>query len=171
MVLCTFRLGDVSMGIDIRMVQEIKRCYGSTPVPGSPNYIRGMLNNRGRVTTLYDLRNRLGWLGGSEEESSDPRKEFAIILKTRSHVRQIDEELAHTTVFWNDSVALIVDQLGGVLEVSGQQLRPSPANMAGISAQFISAVVQQQKDLLVILDVPHILGFDPQEEIKKLAEV
>ncbi|MEG3641257.1 chemotaxis protein CheW [Magnetococcus sp. PR-3] len=165
MVLCTFRLGDLIMGVDIRMVQEIKRAHQSTPVPGAPDYIRGMLNNRGRVCTLYDLRTRLGWSppdGGGQQP-----KEYAIILKTRSHVRQLDEELARTVVFWEDSVALIVDQLGGVLEVNGQQLRSAPANMAGISAQFVHSVVQQKTELLVVLDVPRILGFDPDEEQKK----
>nr|CRH06743.1 putative Chemotaxis protein cheW [Candidatus Magnetococcus massalia] len=164
MILCTFLLGELKMGIDIRLVQEIKRSKESTPVPGAPGHIRGMFNNRGRVTTLIDLRYRLGW---NQQPATTGHKEFEVILKTRSHVRQIDEELANTTVFWEDSVALIVDQLGEVVEVLSQQLRPSPANMEGISGDFVHAVVERKQDLLVILDITKILGFGPEMESKE----
>ena len=58
MLVSVFRLGDIYLGINIVLIREINRSSDCTPVPGSQDYIRGLLNIRGRVITLFDLKRR-----------------------------------------------------------------------------------------------------------------
>ncbi|OSM07242.1 chemotaxis protein CheW [Magnetofaba australis] len=163
MVLCTFRLGDLYLGVDIRLIQEIKRAVNWTPVPGAAPHVRGLLNNRGRVTTLIDLKRRLNWIPEASTSIKGNKKEYEVILKTRHQVSQIDESLAREKVFWDDSAALMVDQLGEVVEVIGQQMQSPPANLGEISSDLVEAVVEQEKALLIILNVARIIGAKDEE--------
>ncbi|MBF0181464.1 MAG: chemotaxis protein CheW [Magnetococcales bacterium] len=160
MLVSTFTLGELYLGINIRLVREINRSMECTPVPGSPNYIRGMLNIRGRVITLFDLKTRLGW---SRQESGEPKtKHYNVIMKTRDEVLKIDQELALTKCPWEDPVGLAVDQLGDVRDIVDDNILPPPANLTGISADFIHGVVEFERNLLIILDVATVLGLNSQ---------
>lgn len=159
MLVSTFTLGDLYLGIDILLVREINRSIECTPVPGAPEYIRGMLNIRGRVITLFDLRKRLGW---SDDEGGDVdpdvrRKQYNVIMKTRSEVMQISREVAEGHCPWLDPVGLVVDQLGDVRDIVDDNILPPPANLSGISADFVHGVVEFERNLLVILDVASVL--------------
>ncbi|ABK46062.1 CheW protein [Magnetococcus marinus MC-1] len=168
MLVSTFTLGDLYLGIDIILVREINRSMECTPVPGAPNYIRGMLNIRGRVITLFDLKNRLSWSDDprsgvfNAEIGNDgkPAKQYNVILKTRSEVAQIDRDIAMSRCPWSDPVGLVVDQLGDVRDIVDDTILPSPANLRGISADFVHGVVEFERNLLVILDVAQVLGFE-----------
>lgn len=167
MLVSTFMLGDLYMGINILLVREINRSLECTPVPGAPEYIRGMLNIRGRVITLFDLKKRLGWShaqmsskGGQEGN----RKQYNVILKTHSEVLQINRDLAHQYCPWEDPVGLVVDQLGDVRDIVDDNILPPPANLKGISAHFVQGVVEFERTLLVILNVAAVLGMDQQQK-------
>lgn len=150
MLVSTFTLGDLYLGIDIILVREINRSLDCTPVPGAPDYIRGMLNIRGRVITLFDLRRRLGWDTGDleppvveqvEEEEEDegngsssrrgaakPRKQYNVIMKTRSEVVELNREVGIAKCHWQDPVGLVVDQLGDVRDIPDDNiLLPMPS--------------------------------------------
>ncbi|MBF0614097.1 MAG: purine-binding chemotaxis protein CheW [Magnetococcales bacterium] len=158
MLVSTFTLGDVYLGINIRMVREINRSAECTPVPGSPDYIRGMLNIRGRVITLFDIRTRLGW---SKQDSGINRsKQYNVIMKTRDEISKIDSKLALTQCPWEDPVGLIVDQLGDVLDIPDDNILPPPANLTSVSVDFIQGVVTFEKNLLVVLDIATVLGLN-----------
>lgn len=159
MLVSTFTLGDLYLGIDIILVREINRSLECTPVPGSPDYIRGMLNIRGRVITLFDLKRRLGWSTEEEAESASgpPKKQYNVILKTRGEVMQISRDIAREKSTWQDPVGLVVDQLGDVREIVDDSILPPPANLKGISAHFVHGVVEFERNLLVILDVASVL--------------
>lgn len=159
MLVSTFTLGDLYLGIDIILVREINRSLECTPVPGAPDYIRGMLNIRGRVITLFDLKKRLGW---SEEEivTTASKKQYNVIMKTRSEVLEINRELGEAKCPWQDPVGLVVDQLGDVRDIVDDNILPPPANLSGISANFVHGVVEFERNLLVILNVGAVLGMD-----------
>ncbi|MEO5367246.1 MAG: chemotaxis protein CheW [Magnetococcus sp. WYHC-3] len=161
MLVSTFTLGDLYLGINILLVREINRSMDCTPVPGAPEYIRGMLNIRGRVISLFDLKRRLGW---SErriaKQETNRKKQYNVIMKTRSEVMDIDPELAESTCFWTDPVGLVVDQLGDVRDIVDDNIQPPPANLQGISADFVHGVVEFERTLLVILNVAHVLGVE-----------
>lgn len=156
MLVSTFTLGDLYLGINIILVREINRSMECTPVPGAPDYIRGMLNIRGRVITLFDLKRRLGWSHGSKEGSGV--RQYNVIMKTHSEALKIDSELALKSCPWDDPVGLAVDQLGDVRDIVDDNIFPPPANLRGISADFIYGVVEFKKNLLIILDVAAVLG-------------
>lgn len=158
MLVSTFTLGELYLGIDIILVREINRSMECTPVPGSKDYIRGMLNIRGRVISLFDLKRRLGW---SEEETEDPPvKQYNVIMKTRAEVMKINPVLADTRCPWEDPVGLAVDQLGDVREIVDDNILPPPANLRGIAADFVHGVVEFEQNLLIIIDVAMVLGLD-----------
>jgi purine-binding chemotaxis protein CheW len=158
MLVSTFTLGDLYLGINIILVREINRSTECTPVPGSKDYIRGMLNIRGRVISLFDLKRRLGW---SEEESANSNaKQYNVIMKTRSEIMQINPVLAETQCPWEDPIGLAVDQLGDVREIVDDNILPPPANLRGISADFVHGVVEFENKLLIIIDVAMVLGLD-----------
>ncbi|MEG3638090.1 chemotaxis protein CheW [Magnetococcus sp. PR-3] len=169
MLVSTFTLGELYLGIDIILVREINRSMECTPVPGAPEYIRGMLNIRGRVITLFDLKSRLSW---SEDQRTAPppvlvdssntqrAKQYNVIMKTRNEVAQIDRDVADARCPWLDPVGLVVDQLGDVRDIVDDTIQPSPANLRGISADFVHGVVEFERKLLVILDVAQVLGIE-----------
>ncbi|MEO5332938.1 MAG: chemotaxis protein CheW [Magnetococcus sp. YQC-5] len=160
MLVSTFTLGDLYLGIDILLVREINRSMECTPVPGSPDYIRGMLNIRGRVITLFDLKTRLCW---SKPESNETKvKQYNVIMKTRDEVLKIDQELAMSKCPWEDPVGLAVDQLGDVRDIVDDNILPPPANLTGIAADFVHGVVEFERNLLIILDVATVLGLNNQ---------
>lgn len=162
MLVSTFTLGDLYLGIDIILVREINRSLECTPVPGAHDYIRGMLNIRGRVITLFDLKKRLGW---SEREivSTATKKQYNVIMKTRSEVLEINRELGEAKCQWQDPVGLVVDQLGDVRDIVDDNILPPPANLSGISADFVHGVVEFERNLLVILNVGSVLGMGPEK--------
>ncbi|MBF0453304.1 MAG: purine-binding chemotaxis protein CheW [Magnetococcales bacterium] len=162
MLVSTFTLGELYLGIDIILVREINRSMECTPVPGSQDYIRGMLNIRGRVISLFDLKRRLGW---SEDEVSDSTiKQYNVIMKTRAEVMKINPELATARCPWEDPVGLAVDQLGDVREIVDDNILPPPANLRGIAADFVHGVVEFEQNLLIIIDVAMVLGLDKHNQ-------
>lgn len=156
MLVSTFTLGDLYLGIDIILVREINRSTECTSVPGSPEYIRGMLNIRGRVITLFDLKRRLGWT--TDEEDDSKIKQYNVIMKTRAEVIKINPSLGTNRCPWEDPVGLAVDQLGDVRDIVDDNILPPPANLSGISADFVHGVVEFERNLLIILDVAAVLG-------------
>ncbi len=162
MIVSTFTLGDLYLGIDIILVREINRSMECTPVPGAPDYIRGMLNIRGRVIMLFDLKQRLGW-SGEGEDNRGKHKQYNVIMKTHEEVMQIDRELSEARCPWQDPVGLVVDQLGDVRDIVEDNIQPPPANLRGISAEFIHGVVEFKNNLLVILNVAAVLGIEQND--------
>ncbi|MBF0612698.1 MAG: chemotaxis protein CheW [Magnetococcales bacterium] len=164
MLVSTFMLGDLYLGIDIILVREINRSMECTPVPRAPDFIRGMLNIRGRVITLFDLRRRLGWTDEEEDDEerqvsqTQKRKQYNVILKTRNEVMQINRTIAENKCPWQDPVGLVVDQLGDVRDIVDDNILPPPANLKGISAHFVQGVVEFERNLLVILNVAKVLN-------------
>ncbi|MBF0399898.1 MAG: chemotaxis protein CheW [Magnetococcales bacterium] len=168
MLVSTFHLGTICIGVDILLVREINRSMEFSPIPGAPNYILGMLNIRGRIITLFDLKKRFSWSqeerkrqdGTGKESPGEPRKQYNVIMKSHNEVMRISRRLADSQCTWEDPVGLVVDRLGDVRQVSDDHILPPPANLKGIAAPFIRGVVRVDKELLVILNVAKIFGSD-----------
>ena len=161
MLVSIFRLGDIYLGINIVLIREINRSSECTPVPGSQDYIRGMLNIRGRVITLFDLKRRLGWTGDADPGETTPGGNgYNVILKTRSEVQAIDSQMGEHHCNWEDPVGLTVDELGDVMEIDKESVLPPPANLRDLSSHFVNGVVEQDERLLILMDVKSILRVD-----------
>ncbi len=134
--LVVFKLGREEYGVSILQVQEIKRMMDITRVPHSPDYIKGVINLRGSVLPVIDLKKRLDL--PPADYNDDTR---IIIVKV--------EELV---------VGLIVDAVSEVSTIASDNIEPPTSVTTGASAQYIQGVGKQDDKLLILLNLPAIVG-------------
>lgn len=134
--LVVFKLGREEYGVSILQVQEIKRITEITRVPHTPEYIKGVINLRGSVLPVIDLKKRLNL---PEQVSTEDTR--IIIVK----VQEI-------------SVGMIVDAVSEVMTISQQNI-DSPNVVAGsVSANYLSGVGKLENRLLILLNLEAITG-------------
>jgi len=132
----TFRLGDQDYGIAISKVQEIREWTKVTPLPSSPPYIRGMLNLRGAIVPVIDLRLRFG-LDALERDSS------TVII-----VVNVGNRLA----------GILVDTVSDVISVDHGQRRALPEFEGHANRRFIEGLAQIDDRLMVLLNVDQLVA-------------
>ena len=130
--LCTFFLGRDCLGIAAADVTEVLRHGTTTPVPLAPPGVVGLVNLRGRVATVVDLRVRLG-RKRSKKEPDDGS--FGVVLQSR-----------------RDVVSLLVDGIGDVLEVDETTFEPPPETVPEPARGLISGTYKLEKGLVLVLD-------------------
>jgi purine-binding chemotaxis protein CheW len=140
--LVVFKLGREEYGVSILQVQEIKRITEITRVPHSPDYIKGVMNLRGSVLPVIDLKKRLGL--PPEEYTEDTR---IIIIKV--------EEI---------SVGMIVDAVSEVTTIDQNGIEPPQSVVGGIAADYLSGVGKLENRLLILLNTDAIIGIG--QEVK-----
>lgn len=133
--LTTFRLTDELFGVDALHVQEILTYQEISPVPLAPDYVKGLINLRGQIVTVLDLRQRLGF-----EPLEDESTGMNLIVQSEE-----------------GPMSLLVDTIGNVLDIPAEQLVPPPGTVRGVAVQYIQAVCQLEDELLIVLDVDSIL--------------
>lgn len=131
----TFRLGDEEYGVEILAVQEIKGGAAITPIPGTPPHVRGVMNLRGTILPVVDLRARLGGGAGG----AGP---FPVIVVVR-----IGERM----------VGLLVDAVSDVVELAAADIQPAPALGPQAGARIVSGIGQAGERLVVLLDAGEVL--------------
>jgi purine-binding chemotaxis protein CheW len=131
----TFRLSNQDYGIAISKVQEIREWTKVTPLPSSPSYIRGMLNLRGAIVPVIDLRLRFG-LDALERDSS------TVII-----VVNVGGRLA----------GILVDTVSDVINVDHDQRRALPEFEGHANRRFIEGLAQIEDRLMVLLNVDQLV--------------
>ena len=145
MQLVGFKIGRELFGVNILSVQEIIRTTPITPIPDSPDFIEGVINLRGNIIPVIDLRKRLNLL----TEETDENNLWIVILNVDNRV-----------------TGFIVDHVTKVLKINSDIIKQAPdIVVAGLQSQYISGVCKIGENLLVLLDFSQILRID---EIKKL---
>ncbi len=132
----TFHVGNILIGADIRQVEEINRHVEVTAVPHSPGYVRGVINLRGEVVTVVDLRSILG-LAPTD-----------IIKHTRTVV--VNSRGEH--------IGLLIDRIADVVKARTDEINPPPANVGGVEGRFFKEVYKLETELLIILDIDAALA-------------
>ncbi|MBK1734672.1 chemotaxis protein CheW [Halorhodospira abdelmalekii] len=137
----TFTLGDEEYGVDILRVQEIKGWQRATPIPNTPHYVKGVINLRGTIVPVIDLRERFGM--AAQEYS---KFTVVVMVKVISGVRE-------------RIMGLVVDALSEVYTFQTEQIRPAPEFGAHIRTDFIRglATVDDSK-MVIVLDVDELLS-------------
>lgn len=130
-----FQLKDMEYAINVDIVQSIERVLSITRVPKMPSYVKGVINLRGIVTPIVDLRERFG-LAPSEMNDS-----------TRIIIVTLEEY----------EVGLIVDAANDVLDIPVESIEPQPEVIGSIESDFISGVAKVGKHLLVMLNLDNVL--------------
>ena len=132
---CTLYLDGQCYGLDVLHVQEIVRCQPLTQVPLAHPVVRGLINLRGQIVTAIDLRRRMG-------------------LPDRPE----DREPVNVVVEADDgAAALIVDDVGDVVEVAESDFERPPDTVRGAARELVLGAYKLPDQLLVILDTPRIL--------------
>jgi len=142
-----FKLGKGEFGIDIMNVKEISSYEESISLPNTPSFIEGVINYRGNVIPIINLKKRLA-LG-----------EFEVTKDTRIIVINLDEK----------EIGFIVDEASQTLRVNDEQIDPAPSFISGVDKKYITGVGKlDEKRLLILIDLKKILSADEIEEIQKL---
>lgn len=140
-----FIIGEELFGVDILTVQEIIRDTTITPIPDAPDFLEGVINLRGSIIPVIDLRKRLKLL---RIEDLNPDS-WIIILSVEGRM-----------------TGFVVDRVTKVLTVPEASIKPPPdIVVAGLKSQYIQGVCKLDQRLLILLDFGRILMV---EEIKKL---
>ncbi len=144
--LVTFSIGEEEFGVDILKVQEIIRTMEITKVPRAPQFVEGVINLRGKVIPIIDLRRR-----------------FSLNHKAHdSHTRIIVIEIN------NMIVGFVVDSVSEVLRIPISTVEPPPPVVAGLESDYISGVGKLHDRLLILLDLDKLLSSDDLEMLTKI---
>jgi purine-binding chemotaxis protein CheW len=141
--LVVFKLGEEEYGVDVSQVREIVKLMPITRIPRAPSFVEGVINLRGQITTIIDLRKRFG----VEKSGGDER--CIMVTELESNV-----------------VGMIVDSVSEVLRLPTENIDPTPPMvMTKISADFLKGVGKLDGRLIILLDLGRILT---EEEVSQL---
>lgn len=136
--LVTFSLGTEEFGVDIMKVQEIIRIPPITRVPKAPSYVEGVINLRGNVIPVVNLRKRFGMPLGEETDLSR-----VVVLQFSGKV-----------------FGVRVDGVSEVLRLGSEAIEPPPPVALGMDAHFIRGIGKIGERLLILLNLDQLMGGD-----------
>ncbi len=132
----SFAIGDDQYGVDIMAVREIKGWSNVTHLPKQPDYVRGVLNLRGVMVPIVDLRCRFG-------EGLTETTPLHIVI-----IVQID----------GDQVGLIGDRVLDIVSVDASQIQQVPRTAQGATADFLAGLVTHDNTMIALIDLPNLLA-------------
>lgn len=130
-----FYLNSEEFAAPIVQIREIIRFSQITYVPRAPEFIEGVINLRGKIIPIIDLRKQLGF--GSASETRD----------TRIMVMDLGDDL----------VGIIVDKVTEVLQILPEELHHTPESLISIDSKFVKALVQKEDRLIILIDFESLL--------------
>lgn len=141
-----FQLKDEEYAVSVDQVGSIERLQSITRVPQTADFVKGVINLRGVVTPIIDLRVRFGI---DETEYSDSTRIIIVYL----------DDL---------EVGLIVDVANDVIDIPESSIEPPPEVVGAVNVDYIAGVAKLENRLLILLDLQKVLS---QEEVKELKKV
>ncbi|WP_031388746.1 chemotaxis protein CheW [Desulfonatronum thiodismutans] len=144
--LVTFNIGDEEFGVEILKVQEIIRMMGITRVPKAPDFVEGVINLRGKVIPIIDLRKRFGMASQDHDKN------------TRIIVLEINAVI----------IGFVVDSVSEVLRIPANTVEPPPAIISGIESEYIRGVGKLADRLLILLDMDSLLSKGEQSMLTNI---
>jgi purine-binding chemotaxis protein CheW len=144
--LVSFIIGNEEFALDILFVHEINRMLQITKVPNSPDFVEGVINLRGRVIPVIDLRRKLGM----EKKPHDKN--------TRIIVVEVEGK----------TVGFIVDAVNEVLRIPKNITEAPPELVAGVNSEFIKAVGKLEDRLLILLDLEKIISNEQRSQLNSI---
>ncbi len=136
----TFAIADEEYGLEILKVREIIGYMDITPVPQTPAYVKGVINLRGQVIPVIDLRTKLGM------QQAQVTEETCIIVVEASRNGQ------------KNDTGLVIDRVQEVLYISGDQIQETPEFGATVDTDFILGLGKVGKSVKILLDIDKVLG-------------
>ncbi|AKL96279.1 chemotaxis signal transduction protein CheW [Clostridium aceticum] len=144
MQLVVFQLGDQYYAVEIDYVNGINKVkdFNIMKVPNAPNFVEGLINLRGKILPLYNLRKRFF----NEDFLSKDNEILVVRMK-------------------DIMVGLIVDEVFDIISLEEKDAEPATNLFLGIDSRFISHIGKTEDQMIIILDVPNILSQTEQQEI------
>ena len=148
----TFILAGEEYGVDILRVQEIKGWDDVTPIPNTPDYVKGVINLRGAIIPIVDLRQRFGM---SELEYGPTT--VMIILKVQNDERE-------------RIMGVVVDAVSEVYNINGTELQPPPEFGGVIKTEFLRGLASVEEKMIIVLDIDHLLNAKEMQQLNATTE-
>jgi purine-binding chemotaxis protein CheW len=146
--LACFRVGDQLYGLDILRIREIVRPQKLRPVPKAPSFVEGVMNLRGAVIPVVDLRRRF--------DLAIPPAD----RQTRIMISALSGRI----------VGLLVDEVTEVRRYERKEIQPAPHFLKGRGVQFFLGVCRRDEDLILILDLEKLLSTEEKIDIPTLSQ-
>lgn len=150
----TFRLADEEYGLQILKVQEIIQMQSVTRVPRTPEYIRGVINLRGKVIPVIELRKKFNLPSLKDTE------------KTCIIVVQIAASNENTIV-----MGIIIDEVREVLDIKAENIEETPSFGASINTDFILGMGKTNSSVKILLDIDKVLSVQEMAELQKVNKI
>jgi len=139
----TFSLAEEEYGVDILRVQEIRGWEQVTRIPNAPNYVKGVLNLRGAIVPIFDLRQRFDL--APQVYSKDT---VVIVLRVTCKTSEMR------------NMGVVVDAVSDVLNARSSEIRGTPDFGAGVATEYISGLASAGDKMIMLLDVDRLLNED-----------
>jgi purine-binding chemotaxis protein CheW len=144
----TFDLADEHYGVDILKVQEIKGYTAVTRIPNTPEYLKGVLNLRGTIVPIIDLRLKFG-MGATEPTA------FTVIV-----VANVKDRV----------MGILADAVSDVLEIAENDIQPPPELGPKVDVSFVSGIGSCNDHLVTLLDIDRVMSDDEVVKVSTVSE-
>ncbi|WP_208589010.1 chemotaxis protein CheW [Gracilibacillus suaedae] len=144
-----FKLKNQEYGANIDQIRSIERLEEIVSLPQTSDFIKGIINLRGNVTPIIDLRTRLGMA------EAKPTEQTRVLI---ANVREVQ-------------VGLIVDEATDVIDISAEVVEDAPELVKGVDYQYIKGVAKlADRGMLLLLDLDYVLSLDEINEVQQVAD-
>jgi purine-binding chemotaxis protein CheW len=142
----SFLVGEEEYGLEILRVKEVIRIREITRLPRAPSFVKGIINLRGDIIPIIDLRDRFGL----------ERREYS--QATRVIVVDVEGRL----------VGMVVDAASQVVRIPADQIEPPPPIVGGLSADYVQGVGKLEDRLVILLAIDRILSAQEKGELERM---
>ena len=146
----TFALGDESYAVDVRKVREIIRLTNITTVPQMPGFIRGVINLRGKIIPVIDLRIRFGLPSATTTD-----KTCIVVVQIQTGVRT-----------WRET-GLVVDNVEEVLNLTASDIEETPEFGAQVDTEYLLGMAKIKGVVKMLLDIDRVLGANELQDLNQ----
>ncbi len=143
----SFTIGAEEYGVDIMAIREIKGWTATTDLPNTPPYVRGVINLRGAIVPIFDLRARFG--GGATNANA---RHVIIVVAVRSRV-----------------VGLLVDAVADIITIASGSIQPVPELERKVDTGFLSGLVTVDGRMVALLDLDRLFDSELTAELHSFA--
>lgn len=139
----TFTVGNEEFGVDIMTVREIKGWVETTRLPNAPEFMRGVMNLRGLIIPIFDLRMRF-----QGQRTDATAKHVVIILAVGER-----------------NIGVLVDTVSDILDVSSEQIKPAPSDGMSVESDYINGLISVGERMVVLLNVDHLFDISSIDKV------
>ena len=148
--LVVFELGEEEFGVDISQVREIIKTVEITKMPNTPDFVEGVINLRGSITTVMDLRKKLGVISSREDDRD-----------TRIVIVELEDS----------TMGMVVDSVTEVLRISAADIDTEAVSTSQIDAEYLRGVGKLEDRILILLDLSRVITGREVSQIEQAKEV